>query len=142
MAVDIGRNIPLADYYPGDAFVDIIGIDTYDALPGNPTYASPGARWTALYAQPSGLGQVMTFAQAHGKPLRVPEWGLVNTAQAVGRGRSRLRGRHRSRGTGECGALPVDLPEHDRCHHAHDAGSTVACPISGRFRWRHRLTYC
>jgi hypothetical protein len=80
------RNIPLADYYPGDAFVDIIGIDTYDALPGNPTYASPRARWTALYAQPSGLGQVITFAHAHAKPLSVPEWGLVNTGPNGGAG--------------------------------------------------------
>ena len=24
------RNIPLADFYPGDSYVDIIGIDAYD----------------------------------------------------------------------------------------------------------------
>jgi Glycosyl hydrolase family 26 len=73
------RDIPLADFYPGDAYVDIIGIDAYDdsgiALPrvGNPT------RWSALVDEPEGLNAVEAFAVAHGKPLSIPEWATVTT---------------------------------------------------------------
>ena len=71
------RNIPLADFYPGNAYVDIIGIDFYDtsgvSLPpvGNPE------RWTALSRQPDSLMQVAAFAAAHHKPLSFPEWATV-----------------------------------------------------------------
>ncbi len=66
------RNIPLADYYPGDSVVDEIGIDLYDeGLPATVT-----DRWTALYNQPGSLGTVLSFAQAHGKPISIPEWGV------------------------------------------------------------------
>jgi Glycosyl hydrolase family 26 len=73
------RDIPLADFYPGNAYVDIIGIDFYDAdgvsLPrvGNP------ARWAALSREPDGLSQVAAFAAAHRKPLSFPEWATVTS---------------------------------------------------------------
>ena len=73
------RAIPLADFYPGNAYVDIIGIDFYDTsgltLPpvGNP------ARWAALSGEPDGLGQVAAFAAAHRKPLSFPEWATVTS---------------------------------------------------------------
>jgi O-antigen/teichoic acid export membrane protein len=73
------RNIPLADFYPGNAYVDIIGIDFYDTsgqpLPpaGNP------ARWTALSRQPDSLMEVAAFAAAHHKPLSFPEWATVGS---------------------------------------------------------------
>ena len=73
------RNIPLADFYPGNAYVDIIGIDFYDtsgvSLPpvGNPE------RWTALSRQPDSLMQVAAFAAAHHKPLSFPEWATVGS---------------------------------------------------------------
>jgi Glycosyl hydrolase family 26 len=71
------RNIPLANYYPGNAYVDLIGIDAYDAsgvtLPpvGDPT------RFAALAAEPLGLNAVRDFAVAQGRPLSIPEWGLM-----------------------------------------------------------------
>lgn len=73
------RNIPLADFYPGNSYVDIIGIDAYDdsgiSLPpvGNPT------RWAILAGEPEGLNAVAAFAAEHGKPLSIPEWGTVTT---------------------------------------------------------------
>ena len=73
------RNIPLADFYPGNAYVDIIGIDFYDIsgqpLPpvGNPE------RWTALSRQPDSLTEVAAFAAAHHKPLSFPEWATVSS---------------------------------------------------------------
>jgi hypothetical protein len=66
------RDIPLADYYPGDAVVDEIGIDMYDAgLPSTVT-----DRWDTLYDEPGSLGTVLAFAHAHGKPISIPEWGV------------------------------------------------------------------
>jgi hypothetical protein len=68
------RNIPLKDFYPGDDAVDIVGIDAYDS--GIPTGVD---RWSYLYGRPDGIGDVLRFAQAHGKPLSIPEWGLAPT---------------------------------------------------------------
>jgi hypothetical protein len=73
------RSIPLADFYPGNAYVDIIGIDFYDTsgepLPpvGNPS------RWNALSRQPDSLTAVAAFAAAHHKPLSFPEWATVTS---------------------------------------------------------------
>ena len=74
------RDIPLADYYPGDAYVDIVGIDLYDVSPQGalPPVGSP-ARWPALASEPLGLDTVEAFALAHHKPLSIPEWGTVGT---------------------------------------------------------------
>jgi hypothetical protein len=70
------RNIPLADFYPGNAYVDLIGIDAYDI--GAPRLPLPGmnnpARWADLSAQPAGLDETEAFAVAHHKPLSFPEW--------------------------------------------------------------------
>jgi hypothetical protein len=73
------RDIPLGDYYPGDSVVDVIGIDVYDSgMPGNPR--DPAVRWTRLDHEPGGLAQIVAFARRHGKPLSVPEWGVVDAS--------------------------------------------------------------
>jgi hypothetical protein len=78
------RDIPLSTFYPGNDVVDMIGSDTYDAgMPGNPS--NQAIRWTSLYREPDGLERIAAFARAHGKPLSIPEWGLVSKA-AVGSG--------------------------------------------------------
>jgi hypothetical protein len=66
------RPIPFAAYYPGDAYVDTIGVDVYDA--GVP--AGVTDRWGWLYRRPEGVGALVRFARAHHKPLALPEWGL------------------------------------------------------------------
>jgi len=73
------RNIPLADYYPGDSYVDIVGISFYDqsGIP-LPRVGSP-ARWQVLTGEPMGLNTVNDFAVQHHKPLSIPEWGTVST---------------------------------------------------------------
>jgi hypothetical protein len=68
------RNVPLADFYPGNAYVDIIGIDAYDASSFHLPPISNLARWDVLTAQPAGLNEVQAFAATHGKPLSLPEW--------------------------------------------------------------------
>ena len=68
--------IPLDEWYPGDNVVDIIGIDAYDSGVSDPAL-SPQQRWEKLYNEPDGLAAVAAFAQEHGKPLSIPEWGLA-----------------------------------------------------------------
>jgi beta-mannanase len=73
------RDIPLADFYPGDAYVDIIGVDAYDDTGVSiPAVGQPG-RFQALANEPEGLYAVEAFAASHGKPLSIPEWGTVTT---------------------------------------------------------------
>ena len=73
-----GGQAGFAAYYPGDAFVDIIGLDAYDnGMPGNPL--TQPARWTAQTTGAigdGGLNDVIAFASAHGKANSFPEWGL------------------------------------------------------------------
>jgi hypothetical protein len=62
--------------YPGDAYVDDIGLDVYDRslTPG----ANAAQRWDDLVHQRYGLQWQADFASAHGKPIAFPEWGLVH----------------------------------------------------------------
>jgi len=71
------RDIPFASYYPGNAVVDIIGIDQYDALVDG-HHVPPGpARWRQLSSEPGGLDALIAFAQHQGKPIGIGEWGEV-----------------------------------------------------------------
>lgn len=54
--------------YPGDRFVDIIGMDSYDQPPGKGI--------AEHVRQPYGLQHQVDFAASHGKPVSYPEWGL------------------------------------------------------------------
>jgi hypothetical protein len=69
------RNIPLADYYPGNDVVNIIGIDAYDTG----VSGTGAARWNQVYRQPGGIADVLAFAEANDKPFSIPEWGLDST---------------------------------------------------------------
>jgi 5-hydroxyisourate hydrolase-like protein (transthyretin family) len=82
------RRIPFDSYYPGDDVVDIIGIDQYDgiAYAPSPPPATPEARWAGILAARDGLGELMAYATAHGKPLSLPEWGLMVAGSAGGTG--------------------------------------------------------
>jgi hypothetical protein len=73
------RNIPLADFYPGDSYVDIISICLYDQSGYPlPSIGSPD-RWQALTSEPMGLNEVYAFAAQHHKPFAIPEWGTVSS---------------------------------------------------------------
>ncbi|WP_054565250.1 MULTISPECIES: glycosyl hydrolase [unclassified Frankia] len=69
--------------YPGNSYVDVIGIDSYDQYPPSHTVKD----FTDQCNAPQGLCDVIRFAQQHGKLFSVPEWGVValNTV-AGGRG--------------------------------------------------------
>jgi hypothetical protein len=65
--------------YPGDAYVDYIGVDSYDMWPG----ATTEETWQQQLSGPYGLQHWADFAAAHGKQLSVPEWGVYpGTGQA------------------------------------------------------------
>ncbi len=73
--------------YPGDAFVDQIGLDVYDGYyrgwqPGGsgtqapPTAAEKADKRSYWLTHPIGLNYWRGFAAARGKSLAFPEWGL------------------------------------------------------------------
>jgi hypothetical protein len=62
------------EVYPGDAYVDVIGLDVYDLSAD--TSLSPAERWELLMTQAYGLEWHRRFAAGHGKPMSYPEWGL------------------------------------------------------------------
>lgn len=59
--------------YPGDAYVDFIGIEHFDRYPT----ALDEAAWDAKCNAPTGLCSVIAFTRAHGKRLALSEWGLT-----------------------------------------------------------------
>jgi hypothetical protein len=79
------RTIPLDSYYPGDAYVDIIGDDAYDSGLSAPVQAQQNG-WSTVLSRPSGLQTVIDFAQSHGKPLSLPEWGVAPTSVSASAG--------------------------------------------------------
>ncbi len=60
--------------YPGDDYVDVIGLDVYNQS-WNPADTDPATRWANLVEQPYGLDWLKTFAGQHKKPIALPEWG-------------------------------------------------------------------
>jgi Glycosyl hydrolase family 26 len=81
--VNRGVSAGLADptlAYPGNAYVSMIGIDSYDMWPG----ATTAANWNTQLNGPQGLNYWLSFAIAHGKKLAVPEWGNVTTGSSAG----------------------------------------------------------
>jgi Glycosyl hydrolase family 26 len=79
------EDTPLADWYPGNAYVDIIGVDAYDT--DCQTLQTVGQEGWAEYSTDSAasgssdpnfpsLANLEAFAKSNGKPLSFPEWGL------------------------------------------------------------------
>ena len=74
--VNRGVSAGLADptqAYPGNAYVDTVGVDSYDMWP--PATTSAGWNWQLNRTQ--GLMYWLNFAKAHGKKFAAPEWGNV-----------------------------------------------------------------
>jgi hypothetical protein len=64
--------------YPGDDYVDVIGIDNYDHFPAARTKAD----FDRIAAAPEGLSWLYDFARRHAKPFSVGEWGVAHTNDA------------------------------------------------------------
>ncbi|MGA2837805.1 MAG: glycosyl hydrolase [Acidimicrobiales bacterium] len=73
-----------ADYYPGDDYVDIVGMDIYDTAwnryPGEP------AEFHTMLTQTWGLDWLARFGAEHDKPLAIPELGLGPFGPSAGAG--------------------------------------------------------
>ncbi|MGQ7294785.1 glycoside hydrolase family 26 protein [Quadrisphaera sp. KR29] len=69
----VGQGLPDGrEAYPGDAYVDVISVDSYDVFPA----VVDEATWQEHYAGPYGLRFWADFAASRGKRFGVPEWGL------------------------------------------------------------------
>jgi hypothetical protein len=79
------RPIAFDSYYPGDSYVDVIGIAQYDTAATTVGLTQP-ARWNSQLGATDGLGALVAYAKAHGKPLSISEWGLVDAAKSGGGG--------------------------------------------------------
>jgi len=95
-----------AEAYPGDEWVDEIGIDVYDQtwqsskeypkgiypIPPGAAPAEIAARHEAAWREAIaaegtwGVAYWQKFADAHGKPLAIPEWGLIQRPPPNDRG--------------------------------------------------------
>jgi beta-mannanase len=62
------------DAYPGDDYVDVIGMDFYYNTNWNPT--NPGKAWDEMVNSQYGLRWLEDFASARKKPTAYPEWGV------------------------------------------------------------------
>ncbi len=82
-----GQPLDAAAAYPGDAYVDFIGLDQFDHS-WIDDRADPAARWREYLDQPFGLRWHTTFASVHGKPMTFGEWGLAQRADGYGGGDS------------------------------------------------------
>ena len=81
--VNRGLSSALADpirAYPGNAYVSMVGIDSYDWWPA----ATTAAGWNEQLNGKQGLNYWLEFAKAHGKKLSVPEWANARYGRSVG----------------------------------------------------------
>lgn len=71
-------DIGIPAMWPGDAYVDVVGVDHYDMWPNIPDQKTWDAEYMATDhgTSPRGIGAWLAFAKQHGKPLAIPEWGL------------------------------------------------------------------
>jgi hypothetical protein len=65
----VTRPVPLTSFYPGDQFVDYIGVDAYQFTPGADS-------WYKIDRNFDGVQMIAQFARSRDKPFSVPEWGI------------------------------------------------------------------
>lgn len=87
---DAGR--PLEELYPGDAYVDYVGLAVYDYCISGCTSNTVDGRWNNLVEPPpvgganNGLRHHAQFAASRGKPISFTEYGLWPVARPPGGG--------------------------------------------------------
>jgi hypothetical protein len=70
--------------YPGDAYVDYVGLDLYDQVWGIPQ--DPPLAWARYVTESDGLQWLATFSAAHHKAMAIPEWGVTTRPDGHGLG--------------------------------------------------------
>jgi ribosomal protein L24E len=73
-----GYNVTLA--YPGNAYVNVIGVDAYDETWASPR--TPATAWNVTLLP--ALNTAESFAAAQGKPFAVCEWGIAFLSNGLG----------------------------------------------------------
>ena len=68
------------DFYPGDEYVDLIGVDAYDWWPGYTTDENINFHRTREY----GWDWWLEFAKSRDKKFCVPEWGIATANKNSG----------------------------------------------------------
>jgi hypothetical protein len=68
------QSVPYSNFYPGNAYVDILGLDFYDQGCEAP---NTDLTFAQLSNETYGLTAFEAFAAAQGKPMSFPEWGLA-----------------------------------------------------------------
>jgi hypothetical protein len=82
----LGQSIYPPDVvYPGDAYVDLVGLDVYNQS-WDRSITTPQGRWSHLMYQKFGLKWQADFAAAHHKWISFPEWGTGVWVNAPGVG--------------------------------------------------------
>jgi len=86
---NIGANaFPAEQAYPGDAYVDYVGVDIYDTswahYPSANMTAARAAAWNDDLNGNHGLAFWSRFAAAHHKPMAIPEWGVTSLTNGHG----------------------------------------------------------
>ncbi|MFG2552956.1 glycosyl hydrolase [Streptomyces sp. NPDC048581] len=67
--------VPWPECYPGDEYVDILGMDAYDQ--------PSGLDFDEQVSEPYGLQHHVDFARKHRKPISYPEWGLFRNGDNI-----------------------------------------------------------
>jgi hypothetical protein len=67
--------------YPGDDYVDIIGMDMYWNTAWDPQ--DPEAAWQSMVTRQWGLQWHQDFAAEHDKPTSYSEWGIESDSAAA-----------------------------------------------------------
>jgi hypothetical protein len=79
--VNLGGSMNPADAYPGDAYVDFIGMDFYWNTQWDP--ADPTQAWNQKVSTQYGLQWHQDFAKTHGKRTTYSEWGVMSNDGAI-----------------------------------------------------------
>lgn len=87
------NKMPAEQAYPGDSYVDVIGVDLYDMswtnypVSSGTSLATAQARtWNWLLNGDHGLKFWSSFALAHGRPMALTEWGVTWRSDGHGGG--------------------------------------------------------
>jgi hypothetical protein len=70
------QDIPYVNYYPGNAYVNILGLDMYD---DSCTQYGTTISFSDLANEPVSLTHFIAFANGKGKAMSFPEWGLESS---------------------------------------------------------------
>lgn len=77
VSVGTGLSSVLTAAYPGNGYVNYLGVDVYDQTCA--ARATSQDVWRDVLTGPAGLNWAVSFARAHHIGLSIPEWGVTGT---------------------------------------------------------------